>query len=228
MSSAIGKAAAGMAIALALSSCASVSVEDGTERASLTMPEIIYVENFSADCDFKVDRTGDKLTDFKKNLQAMLNAAMVADATDRLVPAVPEKKADWHQRKAAWIVRGQFTRVEQGSRLLRSAIGFGAGGTKLETNVQVYDLASGTAEPIMTFSTTGGSGAEPGAVLAFTTDPVEIAIGGVSGAAHGLSEDAARTAREITAQLSNYMHDRRWITDDQWIKPKHQRGSDGF
>lgn len=222
MSSAIVRAAWCMVIALALSSCASVSVQDGTERPSLTMPEIIYVADFGTGGEFKVDRTGADLARFKHNLQAMLKAAMVANITDKLVPAAAAKKSDWHAHKAAWIVCGEFTRVEQGSRLLRSTIGFGAGGTKLETKVQVFDLATGTSAPIMTFSTTGGSGAEPGAVLALSTDPVELAIGGVSGVAHGLSEDTARTAREITAQLSTYMHDRRWITDDRWIKPKHE------
>jgi hypothetical protein len=153
---------------------------------------------------------------------------MVADLTDRLVLATPGKKSDWKLRQNAWIVRGQFTTVYQGSRLLRSAIGFGAGGTKVETKVQVYDLSQPEGAPFLTFSTTGGSNSEPGAILALTTDPVQLAIGGVSGAAHGLSEDAARTAREITAELSNYMHDRRWIPDEQWIKPKHPHATDMF
>jgi hypothetical protein len=116
--------------------------------------------------------------------------------------------------------------VEQGSRLLRSAVGFGVGGSKVETRVEVYDLAQNPGTPFLTFSTTGGSGSEPGAILALSADPLQIAIGGVTGAAHGLSEDTKRTAREITAELSNYMYKRGWISEDQWIKPKHRRGND--
>jgi hypothetical protein len=228
MTRAIGKAATGVALALALAACASVSVEEGTERSTLTMPDVIYVADFSTGGNFDVDRTGAELATFKKNLQAMLKAGMVADLTDKLVPAAAVRKSDWTTRKAAWIVCGQFTKVEQGSRLLRGVVGFGAGGTKLETNVQVYDLASGTDTPIMAFSTTGGSGAEPGAVLALSTDPLTLAVGGAGNIAHGLSEDAARTARVITAQLSTYMHDRRWITDERWIQPKHQNATDTF
>ncbi len=218
---------AGLFLCLALVSCASVSVEDGTERATQKMPEMVYVLDFStAHGDWEVDRSGAELTDFKKNLQLMLRTAMTTDLTDRLVPAVPGRKSDRARRQNAWLVRGEFVTVQQGSRLLRSAIGFGAGGTKVETRVQVYDLAQNPDVPFLTFSTTGGSGSEPGAILAFTTDPLQIAIGGVSGAAHGLSEDTKRTAREITAEFSDYMYKRGWISEEQWIKPKRPSAGD--
>jgi hypothetical protein len=223
----LSKVATGLLLTLVLVSCASVSVEDGTERVTQRMPEMIYVLDFStANGDFQVDRTDGALAEFKKNLQLMLKTAMAADLTDRLVPAVPGMKSDWSRTTNAWLVRGEFTTVIQGSRLLRSAVGFGAGGSKVETRIEVYDLAQNSGTPFLTFSTTGGSGSEPGAILALTTDPLQLAIGGVSGAAHGLSEDTKRTAREITAELSNYMYQRGWISEDQWIKPKHRRGGD--
>jgi hypothetical protein len=227
MTQALAKASACLLLALALVSCASISVEDGTERSTQKMPEMVYVLDFRApDSAFQVDRTGQELADFKKNLQLMLQTAMATDLTNRLAPAEPGTKADGLRRQNAWLVRGEFTTVDQGSRLLRSAIGFGAGGTKVETRVQVYDLAQNPGTPFLTFSTTGGSGSEPGAILAFTTDPLEIAIGGVSGAAHGLSEDTKRTAREITAEFSDYMYKRGWISEDKWIKPKQERATD--
>jgi hypothetical protein len=229
MTNVMATAAVGLLVTLVLVSCASVSVEEGTERATRKMPEMIYIADFStAHSDFQVDRTGGELADFKKNLQLMLKTAMTTDLTDRLVPAAPETTSDGSRHPNAWLVRGEFITVEQGSRLLRSAIGFGAGGTKVETRVQVYDLAQNSGAPFLTFSTTGGSGSEPGAILAFTTDPLELAIGGVSGAAHGLSEDTKRTAREITAEFSDYMYQRGWISEDQWIKPKHRNGGDVF
>jgi hypothetical protein len=227
MTQAIAKASACLLLALALVSCASISVEDGTESATQKMPEMVYVLDFRApDSAFQVDRTGQELADFKKNLQLMLKTAMATDLTNRLVPAASATKADCNCNRNVWLVRGEFTTVDQGSRLLRSAIGFGAGGTKVETRVQVYDLAQNPGTPFLTFSTTGGSGSEPGAILAFTTDPLEIAIGGVSGAAHGLSEDTKRTAREITAEFSDYMYNRGWISEDKWIKPKQERATD--
>jgi hypothetical protein len=218
---------AGVALALGLVSCASVSVEEGTSRATQKMPEIIYVADFkTANAEFDVDRTGNALAEFKANLQLMLKTAMAADLTDRLIPAVGVGKTKQSGLRNGWLVRGEFATVKQGSRLLRGAIGFGAGATKVETRVQVYDLAENSSVPFLTFSTTGGSNSEPGAILAFTTDPVELAIGGVTGVAHGLSEDTKRTAREITAELSDYMYKRGWIREDQWIKPKPRAGGD--
>ena len=43
------------------------------------------------------------------------------------MPAEPGTKSDGSRHQNAWLVRGEFTTVDQGSRLLRSAIGFGAG-----------------------------------------------------------------------------------------------------
>jgi hypothetical protein len=223
------RAAAGLFLIFVLSSCASVSVEEGTERATRRMPEIIYVAGFSAkNSDFKVDRTGKELAEFKSNLQLMLKTGRAAELTDKLVPAFAVGKGKQSGLKNAWLIRGQFTKVEQGSRLLRSAVGFGAGATKVETKVEVFSLGQDSSTPFLTFSTTGGSGAEPGAILVISTDPLGLAIGGVSGAAHGLSEDTARTAREITAKISDYMHNRGWIPDDQWIKPKHHQSTDSW
>jgi len=213
--------------ALALTSCASISVRDGSESVRNNRPQIVYVMNFStALADVEVDRSGSDLADFEHNLQLMLRTGLVKEITDKLVPAVAETRLGNHRETNAWLIRGEFTTVKQGSRLLRSAIGFGAGGTKLETQVQVFDLAQNPDAPFLTFSTTGGSNSEPGAILAFTTDPLQLAIGGVSGAAHGLSEDTARTAREITAELSEYMYRRGWISEDQRIEPKHESATD--
>jgi len=171
-----------------------------------------------------VDREDVEPAKFKKNLQAMMQTGMVTDLSHRLIPAVPTNKIQGFQPENAWLIRGEFTKVNQGSRLLRGAIGFGAGGTKVETKVYVYNLNQDSTIPFLTFSTTGGSNAEPGAVTGAAIDPVTAAIGvvasGAGGVAHGLTEDTARTAREITAELSDYMYRSGWIPKDKWIKPK--------
>lgn len=219
------KSAAGLVLILALASCASVSVQKAAEQATPQMPQKIYVADFDiANGSFKVDRKGVELADFKQNLRAMMQAGSVADLSHRLIPAVPATKEQSFQPENAWLIRGEFTKVNQGSRLLRGTIGFGAGGTKVETNVYVFDLNQNSNTPFLTFSTTGGSNAEPGAVTGAATDPVVAAIGvvasGAGGVAHGLTEDTARTAREITAELSDYMYRSGWISKDKWIEPK--------
>jgi len=221
------KSILGLILALVMTSCASVSVDEGVAHKTRQMPRIVYVTAFGAPSgSFEVDREGADLTEFKENLQLMLKTAIATDLTDRLIRARPGTTLAETKLENAWLVEGEFTRVKQGSRLLRSVIGFGAGGTKLETRVRVYDLAHPTGRPFLTFTTTGGSNAEPGAILSFTTDPLEIAIGGVSGVAHGLSEDTKRTAREITAELSDYMYRSGWISEDKWIEPKRDVGGD--
>jgi len=214
-----------MGLVLILAGCASVSVQPGSEVATKAMPQKVYVEGFAtSQGDFKVDRTDTDLALFKSNLDVMMRVAITTDLTDRLIPAVAADNSHPWPRENAWLIRGEFTRVNQGSRLLRGVVGFGAGGTKLETRVEVYDLSGDTSRPFLTFATTGGSNAEPGAVTAIATDPLTIAVeavaGGAGGVAHGLSEDTKRTAREITAQLSDYMYRSGWITEDKWIKPK--------
>jgi hypothetical protein len=205
--------------------CASISVQPGSEHAVSRVPLKIYVAEFStAQGEFNVDREKLELRDFKQDLQKVLQAAQVADLTRRLVPAEAAPKDPWSHPRHAWLIRGEFVKVNQGSRLLRAAIGLGAGGTKMLTRVEVYDLSAGERRPFLAFTTTGGSNAEPGAITAYATDPltlaVQIALGGVSGFSHGVTEDAKRTAREITAVLSDYMYRRHWIPEEAWIKPK--------
>jgi len=182
------------------------------------------VEAFStAKGEFNVDRDGAELVEFKKDLQAMMTAGITTDLTKRLISSEPAGKNVFSRREDAWVITGEFVRVNQGSRLLRGTLGFGLGGTKLETRVQVYDLATGDPKPFMTFSTTGGSNAEPGMLPSLATDPLSLIIdaaGGAGNLAHGVTEDTNRTAREITAQLSDYMYRSHWITEDQWIQPK--------
>lgn len=223
------KPLSGMLLAMGLVSCASISVRDGSERAAPRMPDKIMVAPFDTERGiFRVDREGAELAGFKQNLRILAQTALVADLNRRLVSAVPTHKTRGFPRENTWLVRGEFTRVNQGSRFLRAAIGLGAGGTKMETRVRVYDLGRDSKTPFLTFSTTGGSGAEPGAILTVSTNPLEFAIqaalSSLGGIAHGITEDTRRTDRMITAVLSDYMYRKGWIPEEKWIKPKKLGG----
>jgi hypothetical protein len=214
-----------LTLAVILTGCASISVQPHTETRHAHKPAWIYVAAFSTrHGEFNVDRDKVELRDFKTNLKAMLQMAMVTDLSKRLISAEEAPSTGNLLGRHAWLIRGEFKRVNQGSRLLRGTIGFGAGATKLETKVSVYDLDVSDEKPFLTFSTTGGSNAEPGALTGVWTDPVTAVVGmGLSGAgniAHGLTEDTHRTAREITAVLSDYMFRHGWIDADKWIHPK--------
>jgi hypothetical protein len=213
-----------LGLTLVLTGCASVSVKNldagGSSFPPAFKPDVIYVLPFDTTYgEFNVDRQGPELIDFKQNLQQMLSAALTAEIPEHLVPAQTIRSIP--PRSNAWLVCGRFVRVNQGSRLLRSTVGFGAGGTKVETQVFVYNLADGATSPFLTFETTGGSNAQPGAITgAATMSPVGAALNAVNGAAKGLSEDTRRTSRMITAALSDYMYKHGWISEDQKLNPK--------
>jgi len=207
-------------LGVALVGCASVSVKNldagGTSFSPAMKPAVIYVLPFdTSGAQFNVDREGADLADFQQNLQQMLSAALTAEIPEHLVPAQAVNSVPGQSN--AWVVCGRFIRVNQGSRLLRSTIGFGAGGTKMETQVFVYNLADHATAPFLSFQTTGGSGASPGMISA---GPVGAAVGSVSGAAKGVTDDTERTSRAITAALSDYMYKQGWISKDQRLTPK--------
>jgi hypothetical protein len=211
-------------LVMTLIGCASISVQPETAVATPQMPQKVCVEAFSTDKgEFNVDRDGVDLVAFKTDLQKMMTAGITIDLSKRLIPAAAAGTIDFATRQNAWLIRGEFVKVNQGSRLLRGVVGFGAGGTKLETRVRVYDLSTGASTPFLTFATTGGSNAEPGALPTLATDPLSLVIeaaGGAGNVAHGVTEDTTRTAREITAELSDYMYRSGWIPEDKWIQPK--------
>ena len=212
-------------LTLVLTGCASISIQPGQSVATDRPPQKIYVENFDTTAgDFRVDREGQELAEFKSSLQIMMSTGISYDLTKRLIPA---ERIDGHPRfplQQAWVIKGEFVRVNQGSRLLRGAVGFGLGATKLVCRVRVYNLADTHPGPFLSFTTTGGSNAEPGAITSFATDPLTIVIQAAAGSlgniAHGVTEDTERTAREITATLSDYMYHHGWIPKDKWVKPK--------
>ena len=115
--------------------------------------------------------------------------------------------------KSGLLVEGKVLRTRQGSRALRLGIGFGAGRTKLETSVRVYNLEASSKKPWLNFETTGGSNMEPGLVGLLAPSPMAIPVaasllGGAATAGaiggKGVSQDATRTGRTIAAAI----HDR--------------------
>jgi hypothetical protein len=83
---------------------------------------------------------------------------------------------------SGWLVMGRFLRVDPGSRVKRMFLGgIGAGASKLETRVDVFDVAVSVTEPILSFATTGGSNLSAG----------------IPGAMTAMEDDIERTAREI-------------------------------
>ena len=210
-----------------LSGCASVSVGNVHPKGvpPSRLPERIYVQELLAPVEnFRVDRKEKDLSTFILSERKAMAHDLCGQLTKYIAPASILPEGTRLPRGNYWLVRGVYDRVNQGSRALRIAVGFGAGGTKLETRIQFADLHGEKPTTFLSLLSTGGSGIAPGAWAAFT--PVGAfywpgAIANAGGASMGgLSVDRKRTAREITAALSEYCFQNGLIPERRTRRPK--------
>ena len=214
-----------------LASCASVSVEKihfpaGPESGPKIAPEEILIEPFAVPAAaLRVDREGEELQKFQSDLQETIGRQLVRRLKKHVAPARMVAEGDVLPQGNFWLITGTFEQVNQGSRLLRSTVGFGAGGTKMEAVTKIYDLSGPEPEEFLHIETTGGSNAEQGiggVVLFPFSGPMALTslAGTVNGLRSGVTFDSARTAREIAATLSEYLHNRRALRGKEPIAPK--------
>lgn len=189
------------------------------------LPTKIYVMEFSAPLEnFRVGRNNRDLQAFVSYERRTLATALRDQLTKHVAPAEILPEGAVVPRGNFWLVKGAYDRVNQGSRALRILVGFGAGGTKLETRAQILDLSGKQPAPFLSMLTTGGSGLAPGAWAAFTPAGAFFIPGAVANAGGaslgGLSVDRNRTAREITAALSEYCFQKDLIPERRTRRPK--------
>src|ERR1700752_4653131 len=137
-----------------LAGCASVGVRNPSEAAvSPKLPNQILVADFdTGGGTFRVNRSGDELVAFQQKTASALANYLVADLSKSVTSAAHDNNPK-RTRMNAWLVKGEFVRVNQGSRALRGLVGLGAGGTKLETTVRMYVLSHLSQQPVLSFET---------------------------------------------------------------------------
>jgi hypothetical protein len=216
---------------LLLASCASVSVEKmrhtiPPQEGPKIAPDEILIRPFVVSNEaLRVDRDSEELEEFKKELRDRLAQQTAERFKKHVANARVVAAGDTLPQGNFWLVSGEFQRVNQGSRLLRSVVGFGSGGTKMDTVVRVYDLSQKEPREFLTFETTGGSNVSQGG-LGVLTFPVGGPMAfmslanAVDGVRSGVTFDTKRTARETTAVLSEYLQKRRALVGKKPIKPK--------
>ncbi len=218
----------------ALCSCASVSlkkVDVLTARPPAKAPAMIFVKPPTFyDAAVRVDRSGARLETFEHDMQERFTRNVVRRLSRYVAPAQAVAATAPLPRGNHWLVTSRFDRVNQGSRLLRSFIGFGAGGTKLEMSVVVYDLSSKPPRPFLLIQTTGGSNAPPGVIgtaAYFVTGVTALFSAGnlFEGTRSGLTFDTLRSAREIAAALSEYLVERGALPPGKGLRSKRIRNS---
>jgi len=212
-----------------LSGCASISVQNSRVNGSQphSPPKKIYVMDFDTkDAPFRVNENPVKTRAIKVRTASELSDTVVKRLDKYVVPAerVPTgqfPKAD------GWLLCGRFDKANSGSATLRILLGAGAGGSKMNTTVSLYDLKRRDRKPFLTFTTTGGSGAMPGLITIPLGGPVALPLliydvgSKVYGEEnHGVRDDEARTGRMITAALSEYMAHRGFPLKGKVLKAK--------
>ena len=119
-------------------------------------------------------------------------------------------------------IEGQFVSVNEGNRLRRMVVGFGAGASEVRTLVQVYETTPEGRRLVEDFYTTVKSSIKPGmgpmagvgaaAGRAATSAMVSGGVGIATERSQGVDGDAKHTAEEITKTLKKFFVEQGWIT----------------
>ena len=118
-------------------------------------------------------------------------------------------------------IEGQFVTVDEGNRLRRAVIGFGAGASEVRTMVQVFETTNEGRRLVEDFYTTAKSSRKPGfgpmagAGAVVGTAATSAAVSGGLGIATAHSQtvegDARNTADEIVKELKKFFAEQGWI-----------------
>jgi uncharacterized protein DUF4410 len=132
------------------------------------------------------------------HLATLMSRSVVEDLkkhglhVERLAPGAPTPSS-------GWLVSGEFVSVDEGDRVKRALIGFGAGHTSLEIKAEVTSLAGApTTQPMLVVTTTARSGKTPGAALGFNAF---LATGGFVVAGADSDSDVKHTASKLSDEI---------------------------
>ena len=139
-----------------------------------------------------------------RNLVEQLAEGLTQDLQGSRVPARRLLQGEPPPTKG-WVINGRFLEVDEGNRLRRAVIGFGAGATDMEIEVEVTDLSNHPGNPFLVLGSTTGTGKSPGAVV--TLNPYVAAAKFVL-AKNATEKDVAGTAAGIAAEIVKYMKSR--------------------
>jgi len=232
-------------IAAMVGGCATANVSQGTTAApvSTNRPSQIIVYEFAVSAS-EVTQNQSILqrayravamdTDQQAASQLQTGHDAAKDLSDELVRKLTELGFNAQQMPrgtsapdGALIIDGQFQNVDEGNRLRRLVIGFGAGASKLDTEVNVNQVANGATTQLLDFKTHAESGKMPGAAMtmgvgaaaqggaAIGAGAATATLGGVRTYASTMGYLADSTAKQIVAYFSQYAANQGWITQEQ-------------
>jgi len=129
-------------------------------------------------------------------------------------------------------VTGLFLDVDEGNRLQRTVIGFGAGGSQVDAQVEVYAPSSSGLRKLLEFHTHADSGRMPGAAVSagvgaaasggMTAGAAAANVGtsAVKGYRSQVDQMAGRSADQAVAYLSGFFARQGWIPQEKVVLAK--------
>jgi hypothetical protein len=236
-----GRRSIGRALMLVLAlagaaACARTSVQDVDVRAlGLPRPQMIVVHDFAVSPDAVTldSAIGARLAQMVKGTpeaeaQMKIGQEVARVVTEDLVkevvklgiPAVSAADAT-PVAGPSLAIEGQFLTVDQGNRLRRMVVGFGAGASEVRTLVQIFEITNDGRRLVEDFYTTVKSSRKPGmgpmvgvgaaAGRVVTSAAVSAGVGVATAHSQTVEGDAKHTADEIAKVLKKFFIEQGWI-----------------
>jgi len=231
----MGIVTAGLAVA-SVAGCARTSVQSVDVKAvGLPRPQLIVVHDFGVSANAVALDTaiGARVLEAMKGtpevdehlkigheVAGILTQNLVKEIGKLGIPAVAAANATPVAGPSLQI-EGQFLTVDQGNRLRRAVIGFGAGASEVRTMVQVFETTNEGRRLVEDFYTTVKSSRKPGfgpmagagaaAGRAAESAGVSAGVGLATARSQTVEGDARNTADEIVKVLKQFFTQQGWI-----------------
>ena len=211
---------AALTAAAALSGCARTSVTNRSTSptpVAATVPDVVYVMPFdlgaaAVKSDPRTLTGRPRLLNFRKqdptdeleNLGELLTSDLISDLRSagfnaQRLPAGASRPA------RGWLVSGDLLELQEGNRLQKAVIGFGAGNSEAKLYVTVGDLAHPEARPLLDFNAeSDGNTAPGGAAATVVTHSPWGMIAKFVVERDASEKDLKRVARQISQQIAAY------------------------
>ncbi len=193
-----------------------IKSQTNESRQPTSAPKVIYIQDFDLGYDTaKQDSEGPgrrilgRLRQSRQSDAEQKAKKLVGIMTTSLVKGFSEKGIVARQPipgtplpDSGWLIRGVFTEVDQGKRIVRATIGFGTGSTKMEVYVKISNLADDPDAPFIIFGTEKEPNKVPGAIV--TMNPYVAAAKFVL-QKNASEKDVKKTATQIVETVMNYV-----------------------
>ncbi len=225
--------------ALFAAGCAStkvVNVRRDVEQQQIPKPERILVYDIAATPDDVPDDAAisgryDRREQAQTSEEVELGRKLGATVAEKLVEEIramglPAQRASGSgiaPREGDLLIKGEFVKIDAGSRMKRMLIGFGAGASELQTHIEAYQVTAEGPRRLGSAQIETQGGKMPGMLVPVGAGAAagraakSAAIAGGVGVAkevgsEGMNAAAQRTAEQIAELLSEGFVRQGWIS----------------